>query len=88
MYLVGHALGVKDEYNLCLGSLDEVREYCRQIHARVIVPSMADPSAKSERMARHLLDGINLLNPFVITRPFLAWIFRQGRVAVEECVGG
>ena len=35
LYLVGKALGVRDEYNLCTGTLEEVKAYCRAIHQMV-----------------------------------------------------
>ncbi len=34
MYLVGKNLGIKDEFNLCTGDLNECKAYCHEILVR------------------------------------------------------
>ena len=76
MYLIGAELGVKDEYNLCKGSLEEVRDYCRAVHKRVIKEGIENREEENEEMARHLLEGMHIYNCFICVKPFMAWMYR------------
>ena len=76
MYLIGRELGVRDEYNLCKGSLHDVRAYCRAVHKRVIKRGLESHDGQSETMAKHLLEGLHMYNAFIWVRPFQAWTAR------------
>ena len=72
MYIVGKELGIKDEFNLCYGSLEEITEYARGIEDAVIRPAL-ELDKDYASMSEHLLGGVNLLNPFVNPSAFAAW---------------
>ncbi len=73
MYGVGYVLGVSHEFNLCAGSLDDVRAYCAALHRRVVKPCLDSPAHDdSVEMAAHLLRGMNLFNPGIRLNSFTA----------------
>jgi len=75
MYHVGKQLGICDEYNLCAGSYQEVKEYCKTILEQEIQPTfLSQKSSKiSKQLSQSLLDGVHILNPFIIQDGFRAW---------------
>jgi len=75
-YLVGRSLGILDEYNLCSGTLEETRRRCHKILHQVIQPVIQKREPLCHKMADHLLNGINLLNPLVSQKHFRLFIDR------------
>jgi hypothetical protein len=65
MWVIGYVLGVSEDFNLCGGSLEEVRAYCREVHLRVIKPCLESPPKEGVVMAGHLINGMELFNPFI-----------------------
>ena len=76
MFLIGRSLGIADKYNLCSGSLEEIKVLCSDIHTQIMVPYLERESHWSSFMSRHLLSGIHLINPFIYPVTFGAWIMR------------
>lgn len=75
-YLVGRSLGIQDRFNLCHGDPQLVRQRCTAILRKVIQPSLIDCSELSLDMADHLLEGIIVLNPFIVKQAFRTWTER------------
>jgi len=75
MMMVGRQLGISDEFNLCRGDLEQCTEYSRLLLEKIIKPSFNSPDASDlERvMSQYLLEGINILNPFISPPAFLLW---------------
>lgn len=94
-YLIGFYLGLKDEFNLCAGSAEEIQHFSRAILTQVIKPSLESPDPLKQNMADALLIGINLLNPLVFPKAFLCFLFkmydadlgRQYQKSPEEFLG-
>jgi len=75
-YLVGRSLGIQDRFNLCHGDPQLVRQRCTAILRKVIQPSLMYCSELSLDMADHLLEGIIVLNPFIVKQAFRTWTER------------
>ena len=63
--LFGWLLGIEDRFNLCAGSVEQVKQLCMEIESKLIVPHMSKVDSRYERMSRVLCDGVNQLFPFV-----------------------
>eukprot|EP00092_Neocalanus_flemingeri_P024078 GFUD01026119.1.p1 GENE.GFUD01026119.1~~GFUD01026119.1.p1 ORF type:complete len:372 (-),score=51.24 GFUD01026119.1:124-1239(-) len=75
MYLVGRDLGVREDLNLCTGGLEPAVEYSELILKQVIRKTFGsqESSETCKELARHLLDGVNILNPFIDQTAFHCW---------------
>ena len=58
---IGYALGIEDKYNLCSGSLHEVKLSCDGIMNRCLIPHMHHPCEASKELSSHLLTGMQLM---------------------------
>ena len=76
MYVVGYVMGVKDEFNLCAGSPEEVTRYCKFVHEKVILPCLEQPHSRAIDMATRLLNGMEHLNPFIRPSSFIACMLK------------
>ncbi len=79
MKSVGKRLGIDDDLNLCISDdLDEVLDYCRDIHQEVIIPALKTTYEfqEGDSMALHLLEGMQMFNPYILPKPFGTWVFR------------
>jgi len=67
MYWVGKHLGIKEDLNLFTDGLEPAIEYSELILKEVIKRQFgSDQSSETcKDMAKHLLDGVNILNPFI-----------------------
>ena len=75
MYVVGKELGIADTFNLCLGSLEEIIQYAKDIEYYVIQPALESDN-DFQSMAKYLLEGVNILNPFIDPLAFASWTHR------------
>jgi len=75
MFHVGKQLGICDEFNLCDGSYQEVKDYCKTILEQEIQPTFLSNNSSdvSKQLSKSLLDGVHILNPFIIQDGFRAW---------------
>lgn len=73
MYCVGRELGIKNEYNVCQGTVQDARAYAKDILNEIIVPNL---SAKSDPqgLGGPLIRGANILNPLIHPEAFPLWI--------------
>jgi len=77
MYLVGQYLGVQDSLNLCSGGAERAKLYSKLVLERIVRPCLEkDTQGVCKDMTRHLLDGVNVLNPFIDQNAFHAWARR------------
>lgn len=83
MYLVGKHLGITDEFNMCSDGVEMGLARSRIILQEVIQPSLRRQVPLSETMATKLLDGANILNPFIDQTAFK---LRAKRLFLEEVV--
>ena len=78
-YVVGHALGIDDLYNLCDLSLDledtvEYMELIFQNDIKYFLKSQSESSI-SHLMSQHLLLAIEMINPYLKPESFKYWAF-------------
>ncbi|XP_025263764.1 uncharacterized protein LOC112637727, partial [Camponotus floridanus] len=55
----GYCLGMKDEYNFCRGSLEEIKQRTRDLHQYWILPNLKDVTPEWEHMTRCLVESLN-----------------------------
>ena len=75
MYLVGKNLGIDDDLNMCADGLEPAIEYSDMILRQVISKNFdsQESSKMCKDMAKHLLDGVNILNPFIDQTAYHLW---------------
>jgi len=78
MYLVGKYLGIKEDLNICSGGVQNAAEYSHLILNEIISKKYGTETSTEicKDMARHLLDGVNILNPFIDQGAFHCWTYR------------
>ena len=74
-FLAGYLLGISDEYNVCGGSLDNLRTLSAAFVDNLLRPSMLEISADKFNMARGILDSLleSIGNKLVTKNSFLAF---------------
>ena len=72
MYQVGRELGIANKFNLCSGNLEDIIEYAKDIESFVIRPAL-ESEKEFESMSKHLMKGVNVLNPFIDPDAFSTW---------------
>ncbi len=50
MFLVGKNLGIRDEFNLCSGDLNECKQYCHDILVIKIIPNWLILKGSNDRI--------------------------------------
>ncbi|XP_050435615.1 uncharacterized protein LOC126842617, partial [Adelges cooleyi] len=73
---LGHLLGIHEEYNLCRGSLEEVRSLCAAVMTDVYVPCLKNPPSQFNHMVGALLDGMKPLSFLIDLEAFMKFISR------------
>lgn len=76
IYLVGQAIGIDDDLNLCSGNFEESKCYAQEILESEIQVHMKTENNLSLEMGNHLLHGIGILNPYIKSDAFKIWIFK------------
>lgn len=71
--VLGHLLGIEDEYNFCRGNLDEIRERTTCLINTVFKPKLRDVVCEWEHMTRCLVAGISYYLP---APPFILTVLR------------
>ena len=66
---------VDDDLNLCNGDLTETKMYSQMIHTKIIQPSMKIETNLNREMADYLLQGMNIMNPYLSPSAFKEWAF-------------
>ena len=75
MYKVGRDLGISNTFNLCSGTLEDTIQYAKEIEKYVITPAL-ECNEDFENMSVHLMNGVNILNPFIDQIAFSTWTHR------------
>ena len=75
IYLVGQALGINDDLNLCYGNLQESKDYALEILENEIQTSMCLETDISREMSDNLLIGMHFTNPYIHPGGFKHWTF-------------
>ncbi|XP_022165470.1 uncharacterized protein LOC111030339 isoform X1 [Myzus persicae] len=81
---IGYLLGIQDKYNLCSGSLEEVRGTCALILRDVYAPGLLNPPPRFEHMVEALLDGMKPISPMLDTDAFMAFTHELCGVPVRQ----
>lgn len=86
MHFVGDLLGVEEEFNLCTGTLNEIKDYCHQIHQKIILPCLNQdpPTELSQYMSRNMLEGASIITPVIYFGAFKAWTFERLDVSEQR----
>ena len=74
---VGHRIGIAERYNLCSGSLTQVRALCLQLERRVLVPQLHQPDRCWLGLTRALYDGLGTVVRQVDHDVFLYYILHD-----------
>ena len=72
MYKVGRDLGISNDFNLCSGPIEDTIQYAKDIEKYVITPAL-ELDKDFESMSVHLMNGVNILNPFIDPLAFSTW---------------
>ena len=72
---VGYLLGIEDKYNICSGSLSQVRSACQEVLDCYFRPHLERPSAQCKELSYHLLTGLHYMCPFVTSGGFSAFTY-------------
>ena len=77
-YIVGQALGIEEEYNLCQSELNKTKELMRLILHNDIKPVLKTEreNARSDLMSSNLLQAIHMINPYLEPTSFQYWCFQ------------
>ena len=75
IYLVGQALGINDDLNLCSGNLQESKDYALEILENEIQTYMCLETDISREMSHNLLIGMKITNPYIYPGGFKHWTF-------------
>ncbi|XP_069679179.1 uncharacterized protein [Periplaneta americana] len=62
---LGYALGMPDQYNLCDGSLESVRERCRDVIRFWVKSNLRELPRDWEHMSRCLAEGVSYYSPII-----------------------
>jgi ER-bound oxygenase mpaB/B'/Rubber oxygenase, catalytic domain len=76
--VMGHMLGIKDEYNLCTNSLDTTTVRCRTVLQEFLVEILENPTPDFVHMTRVIVDGLWCLEP---TLKYESVMFLTNRLA-------
>ena len=71
MFNIGKDMGVKNEYNICLGSYEEVKFRCHEVLRLAIRPWMRSKGPHTQ--ADVMLEGIHILTPALDPEAFKVW---------------
>jgi len=74
---MGYMLGIHDKYNLCQGSVDEVRSMCATLMKEVYVPALKNPPAKFNSMVTALIEGIKPISPMLDVDAVMTFLYDQ-----------
>ncbi|XP_075223126.1 rubber oxygenase-like [Lycorma delicatula] len=69
--VIGHLLGINDQFNLCRGNIESTKAACRGILREVLSPSFNCPIKEFQPMAKALLDGMWALVPAIQAEAFM-----------------
>jgi len=58
---IGYLLGIDDKYNICKGSLEEVRNLFQEFEQSILVPHLSLVDKNYEVMARAYVDGVGMM---------------------------
>ncbi|XP_050439003.1 rubber oxygenase-like isoform X2 [Adelges cooleyi] len=70
---IGYMLGIQDKYNLCQGTLEEVRGVCAVVLDDVYAPGLKQPPKGFQRMLESLLDGLKPVSPVLDVHAFMRY---------------
>ena len=84
IYCVGKSIGIEDDLNLCKNDLQQTKEYSHLILKRIIQPALKEETEQNNLMADNLLQGMHLLNPYLIPQSLKAWTFQLFEVKYDQ----
>ncbi|XP_050528325.1 uncharacterized protein LOC126898392 isoform X2 [Daktulosphaira vitifoliae] len=70
---IGYMLGIHDKFNLCQGTLEEVRCACAIIMDEVYAPGLRQPPKGFQPMFEALIDGLKPVSPVLDVNAFLRY---------------
>ncbi|XP_076762238.1 uncharacterized protein LOC143430122 isoform X2 [Xylocopa sonorina] len=73
--VVGSMLGMKDEYNICSGSVEETRALCRRLLDEVFLPGFASDDKDFNQMSHTLIKSLWPVNPYMDSTAFIKFTF-------------
>ncbi|KAH1015052.1 hypothetical protein HUJ05_012835 [Dendroctonus ponderosae] len=63
--VVGHMLGIEDRFNICNGSVAEVKARCEKLIQQVFIPHIKKNDPEFLQMSRYLVNGLWAINPIL-----------------------
>jgi hypothetical protein len=73
--VLGHYLGIKDEYNWCLEGLESLQRRGRSLVHSFMLPSMKSADANWEHMTRAVAEGVHMYLPATTFEQVLLHLF-------------
>jgi len=64
-YVIGYILGISDEFNLCAGSVEDVRRYCEFVLTDIVRPGLKTLHPLGHEMVTHIFEGTHYFNPLM-----------------------
>lgn len=68
---IGFMIGIEDRYNICRKNVEETREVCRILMARVFTPCLENVPEYFEHMVKVLIEGMWSVNPTLDVKAML-----------------
>jgi len=79
---IGHMLGIKDEYNLCIGNYAQVRDNCQQVFQGRFRDPLERMDKKAQEMSEQIVVTANHYIVLLRYRGLLKYLFEVTRVNV------
>ena len=57
--VIGYCLGIKDQYNICSGTLEQTRALVKEIEQECLIPALLSPPKDFDEIADAYIDGLN-----------------------------
>ncbi|XP_025415895.1 uncharacterized protein LOC112687342 isoform X2 [Sipha flava] len=71
---IGYLLGIQDKFNLCQGTLEEVRCVCSIILKDYYAPALRKPTPEFNQMVEALIDGMKPISPMLDLDAFMTYL--------------
>ncbi|XP_018330912.1 uncharacterized protein LOC108740896 [Agrilus planipennis] len=73
--VVGYLMGMEDRFNLCTGTLEEIREKCNILLEKVFLPEVSKQDPNFLKMTSALLTGLWVMNPILQVDGFMTYFY-------------
>lgn len=72
--VIGHLLGISDDYNICIGNYEQVNERCEIIFRKNFQLNLITLNSDSLTMVRQIIEAMGEIVPGLYYKPFFKYI--------------